>query len=203
MQSLKKDAFRPAVLGMKGYVPASTPRDRERVVKLNTNENPYPPSPAVGKAVHVFVSPPSAFIPNPPQGVAPAVGGSLSLGRRERDGRQRFDEFLPFCSGGGGEGRCRAMPDLTYSLYPVLCAERGGRYRHPAPGRLPGDFRKYDPSARLTIFGYPNARWQPVPQAGHPGLLPQGEGFGAHHEAYADFSGDSCLDIARHHPMSW
>lgn len=36
---------------LKAYVPGRQPRDGERVIKLNTNENPYPPSPWVEEAM--------------------------------------------------------------------------------------------------------------------------------------------------------
>ena len=38
---------------LEGYVPGEQPRSR-RVVKLNTNENPYPPSPKCAKALADF-----------------------------------------------------------------------------------------------------------------------------------------------------
>src|SRR5947209_6498422 len=42
--------LRPAVRGMAGYTPGEQPRD-DVFIKLNTNENPYPPSPRVLEAV--------------------------------------------------------------------------------------------------------------------------------------------------------
>src|SRR5689334_22117450 len=42
--------LRPSVRDMAGYVPGEQPRD-DGYVKLNTNENPYPPSPRVLQAV--------------------------------------------------------------------------------------------------------------------------------------------------------
>src|SRR5690242_4804030 len=42
---------RPTVEQMAGYVPGEQPKPGERVIKLNTNENPYPPSPRVFEAI--------------------------------------------------------------------------------------------------------------------------------------------------------
>lgn len=38
--------FRPNINAMSGYVPGEQPLPGTQVIKLNTNENPYPPSPA-------------------------------------------------------------------------------------------------------------------------------------------------------------
>ena len=43
--------LRKNIAAMAGYVPGFQPSDSESWIKLNTNENPYPPSPAVVDAV--------------------------------------------------------------------------------------------------------------------------------------------------------
>ena len=42
---------RPSVRDMDGYTPGEQPAPGERVVKLNTNENPFPPSRAVIRSI--------------------------------------------------------------------------------------------------------------------------------------------------------
>src|SRR5688572_15655550 len=46
--------LRPSIRAMAGYTPGEQPRD-EGIVKLNTNENPYAPSPRVREAVEEYL----------------------------------------------------------------------------------------------------------------------------------------------------
>jgi histidinol-phosphate aminotransferase len=48
---------------MHGYVPGEQPRTR--VIKLNTNEHPYPPAPGVIAAVHAAASADLRLYPEP------------------------------------------------------------------------------------------------------------------------------------------
>src|SRR6266481_5421611 len=46
--------LRPSIRAMAGYTPGEQPRDWD-IVKLNTNENPYPPSPRVLAAIAEYL----------------------------------------------------------------------------------------------------------------------------------------------------
>ncbi|MEO1507601.1 MAG: histidinol-phosphate transaminase [Cyanobacteria bacterium J06633_23] len=46
--------FRSAVDAMTGYVPGEQPARRANIIKLNSNENPYPPSPKVKEALQTL-----------------------------------------------------------------------------------------------------------------------------------------------------
>ena len=53
-----------AVQALAAYTPGEQPK-AERIVKLNTNENPYPPSPAVGAALAAFDTARLRLYPDP------------------------------------------------------------------------------------------------------------------------------------------
>ena len=46
--------FRPDIDAMQAYMPGEQPQ-AGKFIKLNTNENPYPPSPAVARAIAAVV----------------------------------------------------------------------------------------------------------------------------------------------------
>ena len=56
---------RPTVRDMDGYTPGEQPGPGERVVKLNTNENPVPPSPNVMRAIREIEPEMLRRYPNP------------------------------------------------------------------------------------------------------------------------------------------
>ncbi len=59
-----KSLIRPIVWKLYGYVPGEQPKIKG-LIKLNTNENPYPPSPNVLAAVKVAVDGRLRLYPNP------------------------------------------------------------------------------------------------------------------------------------------
>src|SRR5262245_33012148 len=56
--------FRPEIEHIAGYVPGEQPQ-AGKFIKLNTNENPYPPSPAVARAIAATVEQGLARYPDP------------------------------------------------------------------------------------------------------------------------------------------
>src|SRR5438309_4842130 len=129
--------FRPAINRMAPYVPGEQPRPGQRLIKLNTNENPYPPSPRVRRAIAKAASDSLRLYPAPRAdefvrcasrlyGVAPE---SIMAGNGS-------DELLAMvfrAALGRGDRVAYAVP--TYSLYDTLAAIQEARVIRIPMGR--------------------------------------------------------------------
>ena len=195
--------FRKAVEAMEGYVPGEQPRDR-RYVKLNTNENPYPPSPQVLEALRDAIGENLKLYPRP-----------MADELRERAARfYRLEPENVLVGNGSDEllailmratidaGDRVAYPVPTYSLYDTLVTIHGGapvRVPFPSDFSLPDELAEVD--ARLVIVCNPNApsgTWIP-PQALGP-LFRRRDRVVVIDEAYVDFAEGPCLELVREMP---
>ena len=119
---MSSPSARPTVARMAGYTPGEQPKPGERVIKLNTNENPYPPSPKVFDAIARIGADALRRYPQPMaddfRAVAARVHGvspdQVLAGNGSDDILQIA--LRSYC----GPGDVLASPDPTYSLYPVL-----------------------------------------------------------------------------------
>ena len=151
------------VARMAGYVYGEQPAGRD-IVKLNTNENPYPPSPAVAEALTGFDP---AILRRYPPATADEVRGTLasSLG---------IEPGNVVATNGGDEGLRLAittfvdpgatmgLAEPSYSLYPVLAAVQDctvAKVPLDADWRPPADLarRLNAAGARLTCLVNPHA----------------------------------------------
>src|SRR5262245_10849587 len=67
---------RPEISAMSGYVPGEQPQ-AGKFIKLNTNENPYPPSPAVIRAIQETAEAGLARYPDPLANAFPKAAADL------------------------------------------------------------------------------------------------------------------------------
>ncbi len=189
--------IRPSVAALTPYTPGEQPGPG--VIKLNTNENPYPPSPRVAAALRAADPTLLRLYPDP-------VSSGLRRQVAELHGcapEQVFigngsDEVLALCVRAFvPEGGTVGYFDPSYSLYPVLAAIEEAPVR---PVALTPDFSwamPADYSASLFFLTNPNA---PTSR-----LFPRGEvesfcrrfsGVVLIDEAYVDFASSSCADLA-------
>lgn len=102
------------------YAPGEQPRE-ERMIKLNTNENPYPPSPKVEKALKELRADTLRLYPDPEAAVlTQAVGDYYGLSREEVFVGVGSDDVLAMAFLTFFNGKDPILfPDITYSFYDV------------------------------------------------------------------------------------
>jgi histidinol-phosphate aminotransferase len=222
--ALSKKLIRPLVHQLHAYVPGEQPKIRG-LIKLNTNENPYPPAPAVLKKIRAAVDGRLRLYPNP---AADKLRAKLARLHRCKPENiivgNGSDEVLALAV------RTFVEPDATatrntqhathaaatvqyftpsYSLYPVLADTHGAR-KNAVP--LQSDFtlptlqnlergQQWDFHAALTLITTPNA--------------PSGRGYARRElekicvaqrgvvildEAYVDFAATHALPLALKYP---
>lgn len=145
---------------MAGYTPGEQV-NRPDVVKLNTNENPYPPSPAVFEAVRAALTPDRLRKYPPPLGdeFRRAAGEVLGV---DSDGiliGNGSDDILTILTRAFvPEGGLIASPTPSYLLYKTLAEIQGARFRtvpFTDDWRLPAPWPM--PDADLTFLANPNS----------------------------------------------
>jgi len=120
------------VRGLSPYVPGEQPKDRQ-FIKLNTNENPYPPSPKVIEAIQKSVNDRLRLYPDPECiEFREAIAKRYNVNVEQVFVGNGSDEILAFAFGaffesGQGTGKeaeasSVLFPDITYSFYPVYAA---------------------------------------------------------------------------------
>lgn len=95
----------------------------KKYVKLNTNENPYPPAPEAERALHSFDVDLLRLYPSPnADGLREAIAKAEGVQRENIFCGNGSDEVLALCYPAffdeDGKGACFA--DITYSFYPVF-----------------------------------------------------------------------------------
>jgi len=191
--------FRDTIEKMAGYTPGFQPKSAD-VVKLNTNENPYPPSPKAIEAVRNLPAERLRRYPEPDSDTFRVAAASI-LG-------VTADNII--CTNGGDDllmvcfraccdaDRPVAFAQPTYSLYPVLAQLQGCpviEVDRDANGSLD---KLAEVNAALTIVCNPNAPTSDFISVGALGKL--GEkltGVLLIDEAYVDFADDNAVRLIK------
>lgn len=113
----------PVVATLSPYVPGEQPK-LQNLIKLNTNENPYGPSPKALEAIRNAAGDSLRLYPDPTSdGVCRAVAAALKVQPQQVFIGNGSDEVLAhaFQAFFKHEGRPLLFPDISYSFYPVYC----------------------------------------------------------------------------------
>ncbi len=183
-----------------GYVPGEQPRDRA-YIKLNTNENPYPPSPRVLDAIHAAATADLRLYPDPSatalrRKASEVYGVSPDFVLAGNGSDDLLSIVMRACAGPGDRV---VYPTPTYSLYDPLVAIQGAiavQVPFPEDFRLPVEHLG-EQGQVLTIVCNPNAPSGTVaPIAEIEALARSLRGLLLVDEAYVDFASDTALPLA-------
>ena len=145
--------------GLSPYIPGEQPRTKD-LIKLNTNENPYPPAPGVVSVINKTVLEGLRLYSDPEtrsftQALAERYGVSPSQVFTGNGSDMVLSVcFQAFCDHKHGV----SFPDITYGFYPVLCSLYGIPFR-----RIPlrDDFTirasDYADADGMIVIANPNA----------------------------------------------
>lgn len=195
--------IRPEVAVMAGYIPGEQPRDRE-YVKLNTNENPYPPSERVLDAVRTAVTGDLRLYPDPTASAlrarASGVYGVPADWILAGNGSDELLSVILRACVSERDSVCYATP--TYSLYDTLVALQGATaIRIPFNGAF--DFPGTElarAAAKVTIVCNPNAPSGTLFSLSDIDKLAASvSGLVVVDEAYVDFAQGSALSLVERH----
>jgi len=194
--------LRENIAKMSGYVPGEQPRDK-RYIKLNTNENPYPPSPKVEAALSGFDGRRLRLYPDPVCTELRQVAGELfGFGPEWVLCGNGSDDLLTIAVRTAvDQGGVLACPDPSYSLYPVLADIQGTTcVTVPLDEQfgLPEDLVARTAGAALLFIARPNApTGNAFPRADVERVCETFSGIVWIDEAYVDFADDHCVDLVR------
>lgn len=186
---------------VEGYVPGEQPRI-PNIIKLNTNENPYPPSPKVIEALRAL---PADTLRKYPDPLSPELRRACAA-RYGYDGPEwimagnGMDELLALAVrtfADPGDTILTTYP--TYVLYETLAQLHGAKallMDVDEAFQLPEAF--YTTPARLCFLPRPNSpSGVCVPRADVERLCRAFPGLVVIDEAYVDFADDDCMDFPK------
>ncbi|KQT36830.1 histidinol-phosphate transaminase [Methylophilus sp. Leaf414] len=194
----------PIVHTLTPYVPGEQPKI-QNLIKLNTNENPYGPSPKVIAALQAEAADSLRLYPDPDS-------SRMKAAIAEYHGLQVNQVFV-----GNGSDEVLAhvfqallkhdspllFPDITYSFYPVYCGLYGIQYETvPLNDQFEIDIDDYSRPNGGIIFPNPNAPTGiPLPLAEIERLLQANkDSVVVVDEAYVDFGTESAVALIKSYP---
>ena len=195
--------FRPNIARLRGYVPGEQPRE-QGYIKLNTNENPYPPSPLVLARLREACSADLRLYPDPDAWtLRRKLGEVFAIAPQQIMVGNGSDELLNvIIRSFAGEGDKIAYPHPTYGYYQPLIDIQGAE---AVPVEFGEDFALPEglavPDARITFLANPNAPSGTLASYDEiAALCARVDGVLVVDEAYVDFSQSGCMRLVRQHP---
>ena len=196
--------FRDEVVAMSPYTPGEQPQSG-KAIKLNTNENPYPPSPRVFEAIHEATRRLERY-PDP-------LGTVFRLAAADV---LNVDPDMILCGNGSddcltiltrafvGKGQKLRLPYPSYILYRTLAELQAAQFEEIEFNRdfgLSQSFFASDDSLKLIYLPNPNSPSGTM--LDHATILKLAESVNCPvviDEAYVDFAPTNCIELIAQNP---
>ena len=192
------ELFRANIAAMRGYIPGEQPQD-SGYIKLNTNENPYPPTPAVVERIRLACNSDLRLYPDPDANdLREKLAELFSVVPQQVIAGNGSDELLNIIIRSfASEGEKIVYPNPTYGYYKPLIDIQGAE---AVPIEFPADYSLPDelvvPDARITFLANPNGpSGTLLPYAEVASLCARVDGILVVDEAYVDFSEGGCIRL--------
>jgi histidinol-phosphate aminotransferase len=192
----------PIVHNLSPYVPGEQPKI-DGLIKLNTNENPYPPSPHALTAIAASADRLRLYPDPRATGLRETIAARYGVAPDEVFVGNGSDEILAHTFQALLKHDAPLLfPDITYSFYPVYCRLYGIRHEEvPLDAAMRVQLADYRRPCSSILLPNPNAPTGiALPRAAiealateHPDQLVVVD------EAYVDFGAESAVPLVAHH----
>lgn len=196
-----KSYFRPEIDAMQGYIPGEQPK-MQKLIKLNTNENPYPPSGKVLQALKEIDMNRLRLYPDPlADELCELIAKHWQIDRNMVIAANGSDDLLTMVFRAfTAEDRPVSILEPTYSLYKILAQMQHAEVRKiKLEGdnfEMPSNILEQAKGSNLLIITRPNA---PTGNSFAKSIMREicekFDGVVLIDEAYADFAEDNCADL--------
>ncbi|OAF12942.1 histidinol-phosphate transaminase [Bradyrhizobium centrolobii] len=192
----------PVVHTLSPYVPGEQPK-QDGIVKLNTNENPYPPSPRVLAAI-ASAAERLRLYPDPrATRLREAIAARCDVAPEEVFVGNGSDEVLAHTFQALLKHDAPLLfPDVTYSFYPVYCGLYGVAHEEvPLDAAMRIEFAGYQRASSAILLCNPNAPTGiALPRDAIAELLAERpDRLVVVDEAYVDFGAESAVPLVARH----
>ena len=190
--------FSEKYIDLEPYVPGELPKNK-REIKLNTNENPYPPLQEVTDAVAEESRKLNLYSDPDSRDLCRALAENLKVPEDHLIVTNGSDEILNFAFMAFCDDHIPAIfPDVTYGFYPVFAQINRLPYREiPLKDDLTIDISKFFQVAGTLFIANPNAPTGIALKKSEIEQILQNNTYNVVvvDEAYVDFGAESCLPL--------
>ena len=192
--------FSEKYMTLEAYVPGEQPKDQQ-FIKLNTNENPFPPHPAVARAAEEAAKGLHLYPEVECRKLREELAVRLNVSPDELLMTNGSDEILNFAFMAFCDKHIPAVfPDITYGFYPVYAQINQVPYREiPLREDLTIRIKDYFQAAGTIFIANPNAPTAIALRREEIEEILQANPYNVVviDEAYVDFGAESCVPLIR------